>query len=126
MFGPDGTDPKDVSPPAGNSASDIESTQRVAQRLTADGESAMAELYTRVAPAIHAYASLRLGNRWIGPDDVVAEVWCRIAGRLAEYDAARSFRGWVFGFAQRVVQEAQRRLARLPAAGLPERDSAAS
>jgi RNA polymerase sigma factor (sigma-70 family) len=84
----------------------------VARGLAVDRNSALADLYVRVTPAIHAYASLRLGERWVGPEDIVAEVWCRVAAHLGDYDPSRPFRGWVFGFAQRVVKEAQRRMAR--------------
>ena len=104
-------DPAGPTPPnSGESA--FPSTSRVARGLAADHDSALADLYVRVTPAIHAYAALRLGERWVGPEDVVAEVWCRVAAHLGDYDPSRPFRGWVFGFAQRVVKEAQRRMAR--------------
>lgn len=90
----------------------LSSTQRAASDLVENTEKALTALYERVTPAIHAYAALRLGNTWIGPEDIVAEVWFRVASRVADYDASRPFRAWVFGFAQRVVKEAQRRVAR--------------
>jgi RNA polymerase sigma factor (sigma-70 family) len=98
--------------PPNSGGSAFPSTSRIARGLTASHHAALADLYVRVTPAIHAYASLRLGERWVGPEDIVAEVWCRVAAHLRDYDPSQPFRGWVFGFARRVVKEAQRRMAR--------------
>lgn len=85
------------------------STNRLAGRAGGGDGEAMERLYTKLVPALFAYASLRLGGRWTLAEDVVSEVWLRLLPRLGEYDPQRSFRAWVFGgFAQRVVQEFQR------------------
>jgi RNA polymerase sigma factor (sigma-70 family) len=88
------------------------STQAFARRVRGGDAYALAALYGRLTPAIHAYASWRLGERWISPEDIVADVWFRVAQKITDFDPGRSFRGWVFGFVTRVVREAQGRLAR--------------
>jgi RNA polymerase sigma-70 factor (ECF subfamily) len=53
----------------------------------------------------------RLGVRERDLEDLVHDVFLKVHQRLAEYDPARAFRPWVFGFAYRVAAD-YRRLAR--------------
>jgi RNA polymerase sigma-70 factor (ECF subfamily) len=60
-------------------------------------------LYERLAPAIYAWASLRIHPTLKGrldPEDVVQEVWWRAMDSFASFDPAKgSFRAWVFSIA---------------------------
>jgi RNA polymerase sigma-70 factor (ECF subfamily) len=85
----------------------------------APDEPAFQRRYEELAPALHAWAELRIRPEMRGlvdPQDVVQEVWCR-AWRLREQadPAADGFRPWVFAVAKNVLLEAFRRL-RSPAA----------
>ncbi len=53
----------------------------------------------------------RLGVREADLEDLVHDVFLKVHLRLAEYDASRAFRPWLFGFAYRVAAD-YRRLAR--------------
>jgi RNA polymerase sigma-70 factor (ECF subfamily) len=53
----------------------------------------------------------RLGVRESDIEDLSHEVFLKVQGRLASYDAARPIRPWLFGFAYRVAAD-HRRLAR--------------
>ncbi len=88
-------------------------TDQAARRLQQGNADAIAVLYERVTPAIYTYAALRIGERWVAPDDVVAETWRRVLVNAASFDPSRPFRAWVFGFVQNVVRESQRAIARL-------------
>jgi RNA polymerase sigma factor (sigma-70 family) len=90
-----------------------------AARRGEDGR--FAELYERVAPAVHAWASLRIRPSMRGqvdPEDVVAEVWCRAWQAFPRFDAERaSFRPWVFQIAKNVMLEAFRKAQRATPVG---------
>jgi RNA polymerase sigma-70 factor (ECF subfamily) len=53
----------------------------------------------------------RLGVRESDLEDLAHEVFLKVHARLADYDAARPMRPWLFGFAYRVASD-HRRLAR--------------
>ncbi|HZU81764.1 MAG TPA: sigma-70 family RNA polymerase sigma factor [Polyangiaceae bacterium] len=53
----------------------------------------------------------RLGVREADLEDLAHEVFLKVHARLADYDAARPMRPWLFGFAYRVAAD-HRRLAR--------------
>jgi RNA polymerase sigma-70 factor, ECF subfamily len=53
----------------------------------------------------------RLGVREFDLEDLSHEVFLKVHARLADYDAARPMRPWLFGFAYRVAAD-HRRLAR--------------
>jgi RNA polymerase sigma-70 factor (ECF subfamily) len=72
-------------------------------------------LYTRIAPALFAWASLRIPRHLRGnlePEELVQEVWCRALDRIATFDPARSFRYWIFRIAANTLLENLRRYAR--------------
>ena len=75
---------------------------------------AFAQLYPAVAPALHAWASMRLGSGdrgRIAPEDLTQEVWLRAFEIFAKFDAARmAFRPWLFAVAKHVLLEVRRRL----------------
>lgn len=83
-------------------------------RAAQEGDEArFTELYSRVAPAVFAWARLRIGPAVgrLDPEDVVQEVWCRAVLRFREFDPERApFRNWVFGVANVVLLESFRRL----------------
>lgn len=75
-------------------------------------------LYVEVAPALYAWAELRIrpemrGN--VDPQDVVQEVWLRAVKRHASFDpAVTSLRAWLLGIAKNVLLESFRKLRRTP------------
>lgn len=77
----------------------------------------LAHLYPPLAPALVAWASLRLSpslRRAVSPEDLAQEVWLRAFEVFGSFDAERvSFRSWLFAVAKRVLFEAQRRSLRL-------------
>jgi RNA polymerase sigma-70 factor (ECF subfamily) len=70
--------------------------------------------YEELAPALHAWAELRIRPEMralVDPADVVQEVWCRAWRQRERADpAAESFRPWVFTVAKNVLLEAFRKL----------------
>jgi RNA polymerase sigma factor (sigma-70 family) len=72
-------------------------------------------LYTRIAPALFAWASLRIPRHLRGnlePEELVQEVWCRALDRISTFDPVRSFRYWIFRIAANTLLENLRRYAR--------------
>jgi RNA polymerase sigma-70 factor, ECF subfamily len=70
------------------------------------------ELYARVAPALHAWASLR-APRGVDPADIAGETWLRAFRSLQTHAAGdHEFRAWIFGVAKNVMLETLRRLGR--------------
>jgi RNA polymerase sigma-70 factor (ECF subfamily) len=60
----------------------------------------------------YVWATLRrLGVRHADREDLVHEVFLKVHARIADYDAARPMRPWLFGFAYHVAAD-HRRLAR--------------
>lgn len=94
-------------------------TRDLARAAQRGEEGRFAELYERIAPAVHAWASLRIRPEMRGqvdPEDVVAEVWCRAWKAFDEFDPeAASFRPWVFRIAKNVMLEAFRKAQRASA-----------
>lgn len=78
---------------------------------------ALARLYPPLAPALIAWANVRLGpnlRRMVSPDDLAQEVWLRAFEVFGSFDPMRSsFRAWLFAVAKRVLLEAQRRSLRV-------------
>lgn len=74
---------------------------------------AFGDLYARTAPALHAWASLRIPpalRNTVTADDVLQEVWVRALRKFADFDEERgAFRTWLFGFGQRVLYELVKR-----------------
>lgn len=98
-------------------------TQRLA-RLASGGESErFSELYARLAPALYAWAAMKIRPSQRGaldPEDVVAEVWVRAFRALPQFDPQVSFRAWLFRIAKNVLLESFRKLrpdSKAPAAG---------
>ncbi len=108
----------DATNPASAAASGLP-TDALAARARGADPAAFAELYRRVAPAIHAWATLQIRppmRRLLDPDDLLQEVTCRAWERFATWDEAKGpFRGWLFGIARNVLREAFRRAASAPA-----------
>lgn len=77
---------------------------------------ALTRLYPPLAPALVAWASLRLSpalRRAVSPEDLAQEVWLRAFEVFGSYDPARaSFRAWLFAVGKNVLLEAQRRSLR--------------
>lgn len=72
-------------------------------------------LYERLAPALYAWAELRLPTT-LEASDLIGEVWLRATRRVAEFDPTRSpFRAWVFGIAKNVLLQCLRQQYRDPA-----------
>lgn len=92
---PDRTAPRDAGAPS-HASSDFE------------------QLYESLAPALHAWASLRISPSHRGrldPEDIVQEAWWRAIGAFASFDPAKgTFRAWIFQIANRVLLNGFRRL----------------
>jgi RNA polymerase sigma factor (sigma-70 family) len=92
--------------------------ERGASAATPGGEAEFQRRYEELAPALHAWAELRIRPQMralVEPGDVVQEVWCRAwreRQQLSALDPA--FRAWLFRIAKNVLLEAFRR-ARGPA-----------
>jgi len=83
------------------------------------------ELYTEVAPALFAWAELRIRpslRSRLDPQDLVQEVWLRGRKGFAGFDErGAGFRPWAFRIAKNILMEALRatRAGPHPAAGGP-------
>lgn len=91
-------------------------TQALARAAKAGDQSRFSDLYERIAPALYAWAALRVRPAMrtaIDPQDVVQEVWCRAWKAFDTFDpATTSFRLWVFRIAKNVMLEAFRKAQR--------------
>lgn len=71
-------------------------------------------LYADVAPALYAWAELRIRPQMrarLDPQDLVQEVWLRGIRNFARWDANESsFRAWIFKIGKNVMLEAVRAL----------------
>ncbi len=107
-----------VSAPAPNEEPSFHQpeTGSLARAAGAGDAARFGELYARLAPALFAWAELRLRpstRRAVSPEDLAQEVWLRAAAILPAYDPAKSaFRPWLFAVAKNVLLEVQRKLAR--------------
>ena len=92
------------------------STLDLARAAHSGSPQEFARLYERVAPALHAWASLRLRSRLRGqlePEDLTQEIWCRALALFPNSDATHgNFRAWLFSVAKFVLQEVLRRQER--------------
>lgn len=83
-----------------------EPTDELAQRARHSAGS-FAALYERVAPALYAWASLRIRQplaRHHSPEDLMHETWLRAASRFDQFDPERGpFRAWIFTIATRLL-----------------------
>ena len=99
------------------------STRHLARQASANSAE-FAHLYERVAPAVYAWARLRIRpeqRRRLDPEDVVQEVWCRAVTRFDSFDAEQTpFRAWIFRVAKYVLLEAFRSLRKTSPLGLPQ------
>ena len=81
------------------------------------------DAYAREAPALHAWARLRVKpalRKRVDPEDLVQEICCRAYQGFERYDPARGpFRGWLFGIGNRVLQGLLFELGRDPRATRP-------
>ena len=82
--------------------------------LDKQSDETFAQHYERIAPALYAWASLRVRPSFRGrldPEDVLQEVWVRALEVHESRDPSRgSFRAWIFAVAKNVLFEAFRKL----------------
>ncbi len=109
-------------PPEGNP------THAHALRARDGSPNGFAALFERLAPALDAWAQLRVSGSlrdFVEPCDVVQEVWWRSMDSIDRFDPTHcTFRAWVFGIATNVLLEWQRkrrRKLRVEPAALAER-----
>ena len=80
-------------------------------RVRSEGEGAFNELYEEVAPALFAWARVRIrAGRGVhlDPTDLVQEVWCRAWRGLEDLDESTPLRPWLFRIAKNVLLESLR------------------
>lgn len=78
-----------------------------------DPQCDLASLYPPVAPALHAWACLRIraeDRTRLQPEDLTQEVWLRAHQLFGSFDQQAPFRPWLFAVAKNVLLEARRRL----------------
>lgn len=94
-----------------------EDTQRIAREARAGDLARFAELYERIAPALYAWAALRIRpamRAFVDPQDLVQEVWTRAWKAFPGFDPETvPFRAWIFRIAKNVLLEGFRRARRL-------------
>ncbi len=95
---------------------DSSDTQRLAREAHAGDSARFTELYERIAPALYAWASIRIRPAMRGaldPEDVVQEVWSRAWKAFPGFDPeTASFRLWVFRIGKNVMLEGFRKIQR--------------
>jgi RNA polymerase sigma-70 factor (ECF subfamily) len=99
-------------------------TQHLAREAKLGDAQRFAQLYERIAPAMYAWATLRIRpsmRMHVDPQDVVQEVWLRAWRGFAKFDPQeQSFRLWIFRIGKNVMLEAFRKAQRAAAAGAPD------
>jgi|SoiMethySBSTD1v2_1073268.scaffolds.fasta_scaffold407532_2 RNA polymerase sigma-70 factor (ECF subfamily) len=94
-------------------------TSRLVRAARAGDRSRFADLYSRIAPSVFAWAALRVPKSLrsrLDPEDIVQETWVRAFERFDAFDQALgSFRAWTFGIAGHVLLKALRALRDAPA-----------
>ncbi len=94
-----GTDPEVERP-----GDRTDRTTDLVHRARAGDVVALTPLYLRMAPALYAWASVKIPPALRGridPEDVVQDCWLGALERFGTFDPARGeFRAWVFGVAQ--------------------------
>lgn len=98
----------------------MDETDLNADRARGGDETSLVRLYERLAPALHAWARLRLGRAGneFEADDLVQEVWVRALKAFPGFEIRRSgsFRAWIFTIAANAYVESMRRRGRTPSA----------
>lgn len=83
--------------------------------LASGNQDALIQLYTKTAPRLYAWSSLRIPRvLWarLHPEDLVQEVFLRAASAAARFDRQLGDpRSWLFGIAARTLAEQLRRLS---------------
>ena len=83
-----------------------------------DGNARFSALFENAAPALFAWATVRIHGPLrsrCDPEDIVQEICCRAYARFSTFDPSKGeFRGWVFGIANNVLREALSELASRP------------
>ncbi len=89
-------------------------TDAQGERARRGDREAFAGLYERLAPALYAWAAMRIHPRHRGrldPADVVQDVWWRALDRFASFEpSSGSFRAWIFRIATNALTDGFRRL----------------
>jgi len=108
-----------AKPPGDDGAArprEMETTGSLARGAREGDQERLGRLFTRLAPALYAWARLRIRAGFratLSPEDLVQEVWVRALEVFPSFEPTRcSFRTWLFAVAKHVLFEAQRRLAR--------------
>ncbi|MCB9833066.1 MAG: sigma-70 family RNA polymerase sigma factor [Planctomycetes bacterium] len=91
----------------------MDTTEFQVQDARDGGGESLNRLYERLAPALFAWARLRLRSApgGYGPEDLMQEVWLRALAAFDRFEArgAGSFRAWMFRIASNVYLEVMRR-----------------
>jgi RNA polymerase sigma factor (sigma-70 family) len=89
-------------------------TRGLVRGAQAGDESQFGALCTRLAPALYAWARLRIRPAMrarLDPEDLMQEVWIRALRAFPSYDPARGpFRPWLFAVAKHALLDALRKV----------------
>ncbi len=95
-----------------------DTTEDLAGRAWRGDERSFQVLYERIAPALYAWARLRIrpaSRVHVDPQDLVQKVWLRAVQAFERFDPrSRSFRAWVFTIAKNILLECFRQLRNAP------------
>lgn len=95
---------------------DSPDTERLVREARSGDPARFSELYERIAPALYAWASIRIRPAMRGaldPEDVVQEVWSRAWKAFPTFNPVQSsFRMWIFRIGKNVMLEGFRKIQR--------------
>jgi RNA polymerase sigma-70 factor (ECF subfamily) len=91
-----------------------DNTEDLARLASTDRNDGFAQLYSRVAPSLYAWAALKIRPHRVhelDPEDIVQDVWLRAMDRFASFDPEKgNFRTWILTIATNSMINAFRRL----------------
>ena len=104
-----------------DSNADVSETLQWVHAARNGDEAAFGRLFEHIAPALYAWADLRVHTNQrahVDPGDIVQEVWLRAWRGLDTFDPETTpFRPWLFRVAKNVLLEAGRQVQRARQAG---------
>lgn len=88
----------------------MESDEELMEAVARGGEDALAALVDRYAAPLHGYLTQLTRSR-DDADDLLQDLWIRVARGARRFDSRRRFRPWVYGIATNLARDLFRRRA---------------